>query len=211
MAHDDAREGKWMRNWRMEWVASTLHTTSEHGVSGITNADVHTSAASSRLNWRPRRFKWTRPFRRKTKSCSCACVITYQLACTNVQAPVYYTVLPVSSDREVAAPTSSINPSFFLFRAGKNDSTTAPFISLLSHRIRCKKTKRNKVEPYFEILLVKKCKIYLKAGHPVSPYIYVPHFKFLSLGQIFRKPGTKFTSLTDTPICEVTVTLAQRQ
>ena len=32
MAHDDAREGKWRGNWRMEWVASTLHTTSEHGV-----------------------------------------------------------------------------------------------------------------------------------------------------------------------------------
>ena len=39
-------------NWRMEWVASTLHTTSEHGVSSITTADAHTSAASSRLNWR---------------------------------------------------------------------------------------------------------------------------------------------------------------
>jgi hypothetical protein len=34
----------------MEWVASTLHTTSEHGVSSITTADAHTSAASSRLN-----------------------------------------------------------------------------------------------------------------------------------------------------------------
>jgi hypothetical protein len=54
-------------DWRMEWVASTLHTTSEHGVSSITTADVHTSAAGSRLNWRPRWFKWTRPFRRKTK------------------------------------------------------------------------------------------------------------------------------------------------
>ena len=41
------------RNWWMEWVASTLHTTSEHGVSSITTADAHTSAASSRLNWRP--------------------------------------------------------------------------------------------------------------------------------------------------------------
>jgi len=38
----------------MEWVASTLHTTSEHGVSNITTADAHTSAASSRLNWCPR-------------------------------------------------------------------------------------------------------------------------------------------------------------
>ena len=37
----------------MQWVASTLHTTSEHGVSSITAADAHTSAASSRLNWRP--------------------------------------------------------------------------------------------------------------------------------------------------------------
>ena len=44
------------------------HTTSKRGVSIITNADAHTSAASSRLNWLPRRFKWTRPFRRKTKS-----------------------------------------------------------------------------------------------------------------------------------------------
>jgi len=34
----------------MERVASTLCTTSEHGVSSITTADVHTSAASSRLN-----------------------------------------------------------------------------------------------------------------------------------------------------------------
>ena len=47
------REGKWRGNWPMEWVASTLHTTSEHGVSSITTADAHTSAASSRLNWRP--------------------------------------------------------------------------------------------------------------------------------------------------------------
>ena len=60
MAHVDAREGKWRGNWRMEWVASTLHTTSEHSVSSITTPGAHTSAASSRLNWRPRRFKWTR-------------------------------------------------------------------------------------------------------------------------------------------------------
>jgi len=68
-----------MGNWRMEWVASTLHTSSEHGVSNITTADAHTSAANSRLNWRPRRFKWTRPFRRKTKSGFCACAITFQM------------------------------------------------------------------------------------------------------------------------------------
>jgi len=83
----------------MEWVASTLHTSSEHGVSNITTADAHTPAASSLLNWRPRRFKWTRPFRRKTKSgfWTCkwtrpfrrktksgfwTCAITFQLAST---------------------------------------------------------------------------------------------------------------------------------
>jgi len=50
----------------MEWVAGSLHITSKHGVSSITTADAHTSAASSRLNWRsPARFKWTRPFRAK--------------------------------------------------------------------------------------------------------------------------------------------------
>ena len=54
MAHGDAREGKWRGNWRMEWVASTLHITSEHDVSRIITADAHNSAASSRLNWRPR-------------------------------------------------------------------------------------------------------------------------------------------------------------
>ena len=83
MAHGDAREGKWRGNWRMEWVASTLHTTTEHGVSSITTADAHTSAASSRLNWRPCRFKWTRPFRRKTKSGFCACAITFQTQSTS--------------------------------------------------------------------------------------------------------------------------------
>jgi hypothetical protein len=65
-------EGKWRGNWRMEWVAITLHTTSELGVSNITTFEAHTSAASSRLNWCPCRVKWTRLFRRKTKSGFCA-------------------------------------------------------------------------------------------------------------------------------------------
>ena len=58
--------------------SSTLHTPSELGVSSITTADAHTSAVSTRLKWRPRRFKWTRPFRRKTKSGFCACATTFQ-------------------------------------------------------------------------------------------------------------------------------------
>jgi len=43
-------EGNRGGNWRMEWVTSTLHTTSEHSVSSIITADAHNSAASSRLN-----------------------------------------------------------------------------------------------------------------------------------------------------------------
>ena len=74
------------------------HTTSERGVSSITNADAHTSAASSRLNWLPPRFKWTRPFRRKTKSGSCACAIRFRTSSTfdkdkvqtSVKCPTHY-------------------------------------------------------------------------------------------------------------------------
>ena len=82
-AHGDAREGKWRWNWLMEWVASTLHTISERGVSSITTADAHNSAASSRLNWRPCRFKWTRPLSRKRKSGFCACAIIFQTQSNN--------------------------------------------------------------------------------------------------------------------------------
>ena len=79
ITHGDAREGTWRVNCRMEWVASTLHTTSEHGVSSITNADTHTSAASSRLNWRPPAdLNGLVLFARKTKSGFCTCAITFQ-------------------------------------------------------------------------------------------------------------------------------------
>jgi len=37
----------------MECVASTLHTTSEHGVSSITTADAHTLVASSSTELTP--------------------------------------------------------------------------------------------------------------------------------------------------------------
>jgi len=87
MAHVDGWEGKWRGNWRMERVASTLHTTSEHDVSNNTTADAHSSVASSRLNWSPRRFKWTRPFRRKTKSGFCVCAITFQTQSTPLERP----------------------------------------------------------------------------------------------------------------------------
>jgi len=56
--------------------------TSGWNTKFITDADAHTSAASSLLNWRPRRLKWTRPCRRKTKSGFCACAITFQTQST---------------------------------------------------------------------------------------------------------------------------------
>jgi hypothetical protein len=69
----------------VDWtVASTLHTTPKHSVSSITTVDAHTSAASSRLNLRSCRFKWTRSFRRKTKSDFCAYAITFQTQSTYV-------------------------------------------------------------------------------------------------------------------------------
>jgi len=65
--------------WRMQWVDSTLHTTSEHGVSSITTADAHTSATSSRLNWRPPAdLNGLVRFVRKTNSGFCVCAITFQ-------------------------------------------------------------------------------------------------------------------------------------
>jgi hypothetical protein len=105
MSHGDSREGKWRGNWRMEWVASTLHTTSEHGVSSITTADAHTSSASSRLNWRPRQFKWTRPFSRKTKSGFCACAITF-----HTQSTVYLNVHLWCIASHVASGNCSLHP-----------------------------------------------------------------------------------------------------
>jgi len=92
MAHGDAREGKWRRNWRMEWLASTLYTTSEHGVSSITTADAHTSTANSWLNWRPCWFKWTRSFRRKRKSGFCPCAIIFKLVSTTHSAPNFFSL-----------------------------------------------------------------------------------------------------------------------
>ena len=94
MAHANAREGKWRGNWRIEWVASTLHTTSEHGVSSITTVGAHTSAASSRLNWSPSRFQWTRPFCRKTKSGFCACAVTFQTQYATVLSALRGKLLP---------------------------------------------------------------------------------------------------------------------
>ena len=77
------RTGGEMRGKLANGVGSQYsHTTSKRGVSSITNADAHTSAANSRLNWLPRRFKRTRPFRRKTKCGFCACAIRFRTSST---------------------------------------------------------------------------------------------------------------------------------
>ena len=66
-------------------VASTLHTTSEHGVSSITTADAHTSADSNRLNWRPLAdLNGLVPFAERRNLVYCACTITFQLASTTL-------------------------------------------------------------------------------------------------------------------------------
>ena len=83
MAQCDAREGKWKGNCRLQWAASTLHTTSEHAVSSITTADAHTSAASSRLNWMPpANLNGLVRLVTKTKCMSFSCAITFQTQST---------------------------------------------------------------------------------------------------------------------------------
>ena len=111
MGHGDAREGNWRRNWEMEWVTSTLLTTSERVVSNIIATDAHTSPGSSRMNWSPRRFKRTRPFRRKTKYGFCACAITFQKQSTTntsiTQTPPKPPTPPPPSEQPKQQPNKS--------------------------------------------------------------------------------------------------------
>jgi hypothetical protein len=61
------------------------YMTAEHGPARVVQtlqADVHSSAASSQLNWCARQFKWTHAFCQKTKSGFCTCAITFQTQCT---------------------------------------------------------------------------------------------------------------------------------
>ena len=109
MAYGDAREGKWRGNWRMEWVASTLHITSEHGVSSITNGDAHTSAASTRLSWSPHRFKWTRPFRRKTKLVSARVPSRFKRSIQHAVREICFSACNVCSFCTCAVPTYRCN------------------------------------------------------------------------------------------------------
>jgi hypothetical protein len=97
MARGDAREGKWRGSWRMQWVASTLHTTSERGVYSITTADAHTSGCQQSTELTPTSadLNGLVRFARKTKSGFCACAITFQL-----QAKVFAVWQMVSAEQE---------------------------------------------------------------------------------------------------------------
>jgi hypothetical protein len=101
-----------------EWSG---YTTSEHGVYSVTTADAHTSAASSRLNWRPRRFKWTRPIRRKTKSGFCACAITFQ---TQSNASITWLVWLRKRNGNFAKQTQQRKPQVRILRGMKASSFT---------------------------------------------------------------------------------------
>ena len=50
VAHGDAREGEVKGKLANRVGSQYYHATSERGLSSITQADTHTSAASSRLN-----------------------------------------------------------------------------------------------------------------------------------------------------------------
>ena len=105
------------------------HTPSERGVSSITTADAHNSAASSRLNWRPRRFKWTRPFRRKTKSGYCACAIAFQTR---------YTVDRQEFTARTSASVTSLLASHFSFLSSQAVLWfTWWFVGVLQSKLEC--------------------------------------------------------------------------
>jgi len=90
MAHGEAREGKWRKNWRMKCVASTLHSNMVYPALLLLMCTPRLPV----VDWTDatRRFKWTRPFRRKTKSGFCACAITFQTQSNTVMLSFcYYT------------------------------------------------------------------------------------------------------------------------
>jgi len=83
VAHGYAREGKWRGNRRMEWVASTLTRP-----SNVVYPPLLTLMHKPRLpavDWTdaPRRLKWTRPFRGKTKSGLCGCTTIFRTSSTS--------------------------------------------------------------------------------------------------------------------------------
>ena len=74
MAHGDAREGNWrgVGNQYPSYYLGTWY------IQHCYRRCAHFGCQQSTELTPPCRFKWTRPFRRKTKSGFCACDITFQ-------------------------------------------------------------------------------------------------------------------------------------
>ena len=89
VAQGDAREGKWRANRRVEWVASSLalclRTRCIQHYYHYYRWCAHLGCQQSNELTSPRRFKWTRPFRRKPDSGFCACAITFRVRSTFVE------------------------------------------------------------------------------------------------------------------------------
>jgi len=82
VTHGDAREENWRGKRRMEWVAkqSSVSLGRVHPVLLQSFfPDPHSKKASTRLNWHPCRYKWTRPLRWKTESGFCMCVPSHSV------------------------------------------------------------------------------------------------------------------------------------
>ena len=118
VAHGDAREGNWRGNWRMEWVASTVTRPRNVVYPALLTLMRTPPAASSRLNWLPRRFKWTRPFRRKTKCGFCACAIRFRTSSTTISCIMSQKSTNLNTFRFY--PQSSSRTSVLYFQAGDN-------------------------------------------------------------------------------------------
>jgi len=83
MAHDDAGEGKW-RGKLANGVGSqySSHYLGTWCIQHYYRWCAHLGCQYSTELTPPGRFKWTRPFLRKTKSGFCACAITFQTQST---------------------------------------------------------------------------------------------------------------------------------
>ena len=91
VAQGDAREGKWRGNWRMAWVASTI--TRPRNVVYQALLPLKRTPPLPAVDWTdsPHRFKWTRPFRRKTKCGFCACAIRFRTSSPDSPVPTVVT------------------------------------------------------------------------------------------------------------------------
>jgi hypothetical protein len=94
------RRGSEGGNWRMEWVASTLHTTSEHVYPAL--LPLMRTPRLPAVDWTdaPLLYKRTRPFRRRKKSVFCVCAITLHTQSTTTL-DVLTVVLLYRRDRDL--------------------------------------------------------------------------------------------------------------